>query len=241
MSPDPAAYAQAGRLWDARWDPQHYLPHAARSGTKFLWVNGTNDFAYPLDSMQRSYMAHHTAIATSADGNSESDISVPRLCVRVDMPHSHADGWAPEEIGAFADEVLSSKTGEKPTVAGPPLVTEFSTVSAGASGQHQLRCVVQTVGVEGALASVELAFSRALGYWPDRRYNRQSVPKEQWKRLPSIGKKALDRPPPNCLQACMRLRTNLVCFLRFWLLQEVRSTKSSPRCLFLQAFRLSLF
>ena len=49
---------------------------------------GAHDrFAYPLDSMQKSY---------TVQGGEH------RLCVRVEMAHSHADGWAPEEIGRFA-------------------------------------------------------------------------------------------------------------------------------------------
>ena len=137
--------------------------------------------------MQKSYIAHHQSASDAAS-------EVPRLCVRVEMPHSHADGWAPEEIGAFADEILGSSDEQRAT-AGLPLVTEFATIApAGGDdakdqpAQYQLRCVVQTVGADSALSEVELVFSRALGYWPDRRYNRQPVPKNEWKRLPSIGK-----------------------------------------------------
>ena len=34
------------------WDLSVYLAHAAMP---FLWVTGANDFAYPLDSLQKSY------------------------------------------------------------------------------------------------------------------------------------------------------------------------------------------
>jgi len=54
-------------------------------------ASGTNDFAYPLDSMQKSY---------TIQGGEH------RLSVRVEMPHSHADGWAPDEIGRFADQLF---------------------------------------------------------------------------------------------------------------------------------------
>ena len=229
---------QAGRQWDARWDPRHYLPHAGRSATQLLWVNGTNvrvlrvveidrdcwivfrslffgnlgiwwqfemigcltcpmfprllisgpllglpqDFAYPLDSMQKSYMAHHAAMVKYVDA---AGSAVPRLCVRVEMPHSHAAGWAPKEIFAFADEILGFNNANE-SVGGLPVVTEFSTIP-GANGVTKLRCVVETVGTENDLSEVELAFSRALGYWPDRRYNRFPVPKQEWKRLPANG------------------------------------------------------
>ncbi len=56
-----------------------------------LFVNGTNDFAYPLDSYQKSYRAGKD----------------PRtLCVTVRMPHGHTPGWTPKEIGLFVDSIL---------------------------------------------------------------------------------------------------------------------------------------
>ena len=147
------------------------------------------DFAYPLDSMQKSYMAHHAAMVKDADA---AGSTVPRLCVRVEMPHSHAAGWAPKEIFAFADEVLGFNNAND-SVGGLPLVTEFSTIP-GAIGGTKLRCVVETVGTENDLSEVELAFSRALGYWPDRRYNRFPVPKQEWKRLPANGERFQTKP-----------------------------------------------
>jgi hypothetical protein len=56
-----------------------------------LFVNGTNDFAYPLDSYQKSYHLPQGPVT---------------LCVRVRMPHGHPAGWAPTEIGAFVDSIL---------------------------------------------------------------------------------------------------------------------------------------
>ena len=55
-----------------------------------LMVNGTNDFAYPLDSYQKTYRL----------------IQNRRLCVTVNMPHGHQQGWAPKEIGLFIDSHL---------------------------------------------------------------------------------------------------------------------------------------
>jgi dienelactone hydrolase len=78
--------------WLARWDPSHYLPNAKMP---MLWVDGTNDFAYPLDSLQKSYL-----LATG-----------PRtLCTRVRMVHGHEQGWSPPEIRAFADDILKGET-----------------------------------------------------------------------------------------------------------------------------------
>ena len=60
-----------------------------------LWVTGTNDFAYPMDSLQKSYrltQGPHT------------------LCIRVRMPHGHGGpGENPAEILAFADEPACSE------------------------------------------------------------------------------------------------------------------------------------
>ncbi len=71
--------------WLRLWDPSRFLPH---SKMPMLWVTGTNDFAYPLDSLQRSYRL------PSGERT---------LCVRIRMAHAHGGpGENPEEIHAFA-------------------------------------------------------------------------------------------------------------------------------------------
>ncbi len=76
------------RAWVESFEPSRYLP---RCRIPVLWMNGTNDFAYPLDSYQKSYRS----------------VRGPRyLCVTVNMPHSHEAGWARPEIYRFADAVL---------------------------------------------------------------------------------------------------------------------------------------
>jgi cephalosporin-C deacetylase-like acetyl esterase len=81
--------------WRKLWDPSQYLP---RVKIPMLWLNGTNDFAYPLDSWQKSYRL-------------TKDKST--LCVRVRMEHGHGSvSEAPEEIHAFANQLFKS---------GPPL------------------------------------------------------------------------------------------------------------------------
>ena len=74
--------------WLTLWDPSVYLPNAKMA---MLWVSGTNDSAYPLGSLRKSY-----------------DLPKgPRtLTLRLRMPHSHPDGALPEEIAAFADAIL---------------------------------------------------------------------------------------------------------------------------------------
>lgn len=56
-----------------------------------LFVNGTNDFAYPLDSYMKSFNA--------VPGTKQ-------LRVSVNLPHGHPPGWAPTEIGLFIDHHL---------------------------------------------------------------------------------------------------------------------------------------
>ena len=79
-------------LWIKNFDPSKYL---AGCRMPAMFVTGTNDFAYPLDSYQKSYRL----------------VSGPtKLCVTVDMPHGHPQGWAPKEIGLFVDSVLKNGT-----------------------------------------------------------------------------------------------------------------------------------
>ncbi len=75
-------------LWVSCFDPSIYL-----SGIQcpILWVNGTNDFAYPMDSYQKSYDMVPGEV---------------NLCLRVNMPHGHPQGWNPMEIGRFVDSHL---------------------------------------------------------------------------------------------------------------------------------------
>jgi dienelactone hydrolase len=75
--------------WLRLWDPSRYLKDAKMP---FLWVNGTNDFAYPLDSYQKSYRLP----------------GIERtLAVRVRMAHAHGGpGEKPEEIHAFANALF---------------------------------------------------------------------------------------------------------------------------------------
>ena len=73
--------------WLNLWDPSRYLPMAK---IPFLWVDGTNDHYYPLDSLQKSYRLTRQRT----------------LCTRVYMGHGHQ--WGPEEIRVFADSILKA-------------------------------------------------------------------------------------------------------------------------------------
>jgi dienelactone hydrolase len=96
--------------WVKNFDPSSYLHQAAMP---MLFVNGTNDFAYPLDSYQKTYRA----------------VKGPRtLCVTVRMPHGHSPGWAPKEIGLFVDSILNQG---KPLTEIGKVAREGKEVSAG--------------------------------------------------------------------------------------------------------------
>jgi dienelactone hydrolase len=74
--------------WIELWDPSRYLPAVTMP---VLFVNGTNDFAYPLDSYMKSF---------------DLVSGAKQIRVTVDMPHGHPQGWAPDEIGWFVDHHL---------------------------------------------------------------------------------------------------------------------------------------
>jgi dienelactone hydrolase len=71
--------------WVKAYDPSSLLP---RCRVPILWVNGTNDVHYPLDSYQKSFDA--------VTGRKQ-------MRIEVKMPHGHSPGWAPQEIGLFID------------------------------------------------------------------------------------------------------------------------------------------
>jgi hypothetical protein len=80
------------KRWVDNFDPSRYLAGVA---CPILFVNGTNDFAYPLDSYQKSYRLVRPELRN--------------LCVTVNMPHGHPQGWAPDEIATFVDSVLRDR------------------------------------------------------------------------------------------------------------------------------------
>jgi len=71
--------------WVRTYDPSSLLPNCK---VPILFVNGTNDVHYPLDSYQRTF---------------ETVMSDKQLRIEVNMPHGHPPGWAPQEIGLFID------------------------------------------------------------------------------------------------------------------------------------------
>lgn len=71
--------------WVHDYDPGSLLP---RCRVPILFVNGTNDKHYPLDSYMKSYAV----------------VPGPKqLRITVKMKHGHQPGWEPAEIGQFID------------------------------------------------------------------------------------------------------------------------------------------
>jgi dienelactone hydrolase len=127
---------KAGR-WLSWWDPSVYLRQAKMP---MLWVTGTNDFAYPMDSLQRSY---HLPTG-------------PRtVCLRVRMPHGHGGaGENPAEIHALADALLQG---------GMPLV---KITGQGRQGEQAWA----TYAAASPLERAELNFTCDLGVWQKRKW-----------------------------------------------------------------------
>ncbi len=78
--------------WVRRYDPSSFLGSCR---VPIMFVNGTNDKHYPLDSYAKSYGL----------------VRGPRqLRIEVRMPHGHVPGWHPKEIGLFVDQHINRGT-----------------------------------------------------------------------------------------------------------------------------------
>jgi len=123
--------------WLGLWDPSKYLK---QTPMPFLWVNGTNDFAYPLDSYQKSYRLPGTGRT---------------LAIRVRMAHAHGGpGENPEEIHAFANSLFS---GGVPLARITGQGVEKDTAWA-------------TFESKSPVLKAELAFTRDAGKWQKRKW-----------------------------------------------------------------------
>lgn len=127
---------KAGR-WLGNWDPSQYLPLAKMP---MLWVTGTNDFAYPMDSLRKSYRL---------------PAGTRQLCIRPRMPHGHGGaGENPEEIRAFADAQFNG---------GKPLA-----VITGQGCEANTAWV--TYDAQTPIARAELNYTCDTGVWQERNW-----------------------------------------------------------------------
>lgn len=128
---------EKAEYWLRHWDPSQYLPHVQMP---MLWVTGTNDFSYPMDSLQKSYRLPPS----------------PRtLCIRVEMPHAHGGpGENPLEIHLFAEQQLNN---------GLPLPRILEQKIAG-------KTVTLSYETSTPIVTAELTFTRDTGPWLERKW-----------------------------------------------------------------------
>lgn len=90
QKPSIDALGDRREAWIAAYDPSSHL---AKCTVPTLWVNGTNDIHYVLDSYAKSY----------------SLVKGPKT-FRIEpmMSHGHPSGWAPKEIGIFVDSLINN-------------------------------------------------------------------------------------------------------------------------------------
>lgn len=100
----------------ALFDPSSHLP---RSTAPMLWVNGTNDLAYPLDSYQKSYRLPAGART---------------LAIAINRPHGHI--WTFPEVDAFIDHALEIGDA-KPLIAITTAALEGDTLSVKVVGDEK--------------------------------------------------------------------------------------------------------
>ena len=141
-------------LWVKEYDPGSLLP---RCHTPILFVNGTNDVHYVLDSYMKSFNV------------------VPgekHLRIQVKMPHGHPPGWAPQEIGLFIDSkckrgtpVAGSKDG---LITTQPLAVVGKPVVKG--DVVEVSCTI----ANGSIQKAELNFTTNTGLRSKREW--KSVP-----------------------------------------------------------------
>ncbi len=91
--------------WVTRYDPSNHLPNCR---IPILFVNGTNDVHYVLDSYQKSF--------------DRIPQDKKQMRVTVKMPHGHPPGWAPIEIGLFIDSHCLE--GKPLPIPGKPILKE---------------------------------------------------------------------------------------------------------------------
>lgn len=123
--------------WLKLWDPSQYLSNATMP---FLWVTGTNDFAYPLDSYRKSYLLPKPERT---------------LAIRIRMAHAHGGpGEKPEEIHAFANALFKG---------GMPLARISGT-------SMEKRVITVTFSSKAPIVKAEVVFTKDAGKWQTRKW-----------------------------------------------------------------------
>ena len=166
--------------WLGYFDPSRHLK---RVQCPILFVNGTNDFAYPMDSHRKSYRL----VPGRAD-----------LRIEVRMNHSHPHGWAPREIGLFVDSVL---TGGDPLARLGPLKTtngkataEFQAVVPTVKGNlhyttdtgkwQERRWQTADAAITSATVAAQLPPDRPIAYYLSVTDSREAMVSTEYATLP---------------------------------------------------------
>lgn len=124
--------------WIAAYDPGSHL---GKCTVPTLWVNGTHDKHYVLDSYAKSY----------------AKVRGPRtIRIQPRMRHGHIPGWEPDEIQIFVDSIL--KKGTPLAKVGPTKVDAGGIVSATYEAVHQI-------------TKAELHFTTETGLRTERRWD----------------------------------------------------------------------
>ncbi len=122
--------------WKKQWDPALFLRHA---GQPFLWLSGTNDFAFSIEMLMASQRAH-------AGEN--------YLAVKPAMPHCHGpvSEEAPE-LADFADRILKDNASMPVRFTVSPDTEK--TFSAFLDQPEKIQYA-------------QMLYTRSSGYWSDR-------------------------------------------------------------------------
>lgn len=131
------------KRWFELWNPGNLLD---RVTAPMLFFSGSNDFAFPLDSLQKSYRT------VPGEGK--------RLSVRLAYPHNHTECWTEETVFDFAAAALEDR--ELPSLA-PPVVKD-----------GKVSCRFDAAGRK--IASAAWFYTRASGVYADRVWNRVGLP-----------------------------------------------------------------
>lgn len=109
---------QRRHLWIAAYDPGSHLKKCT---VPTLWVNGTHDKHYVLDSYAKSY----------------AKVKGPRT-IRIEphMRHGHVPGWEPIEIQIFIDSIL--RGGSPLATVGPMKVDADGSASVAFESAHKI-------------------------------------------------------------------------------------------------------
>ncbi|MDR2121258.1 MAG: alpha/beta fold hydrolase [Tannerella sp.] len=135
---DPMTPEQRSR-WVSLFDPSSHL---GRATMPILFVNGTNDFAYPLDSYAKSYRLP------------KGDIT---LSITLRRPHGHIFTF--KEVETFIDSFIFKDL--EPSIKPLPKVSEMKTTEDGKS-------VFITFESAVPAAKAELAWTADAGEWQKR-------------------------------------------------------------------------